>query len=60
MMNLLGTTKREIIQDEKGKNMPRLKIAEIVLVNCNIFNSDYQDNSRFMHTSVANRSLVTC
>ena len=32
---------------KKGENMPSLKIAEIVLVNCNIFNSDYQDNSKF-------------
>ena len=36
------------------KNVPRLKITEVVLVQCNIVNNNYQQNSRALHTFVAN------
>ena len=41
----LATTKSEII---KNKNVPHLEIAEVVLVNCNIVNNDYQQDSRVL------------
>ena len=34
-MKLLGSTKSKITKDEKGKNVPRLEITEIVLIHCN-------------------------
>ena len=36
------------------KNVPRLEITEVVLVQCNILNNNYQQNSRALHTFVAN------
>ena len=36
------------------KNVPRLEITEVVLVQCNIVNNNYQQNSRALHTFVAN------
>ena len=31
--------------DTNGKNVPHLVITEIVLINCNIVNNDYQQDS---------------
>ena len=36
------------------KNVPRLEITEVVLVQCNIVNNNYKQNSRALHTFVAN------
>ena len=47
MIKLLGSTKNKIIKNENGENLPQLKIFEVVLlVHCNIVNSDYQQYSR--------------
>ena len=39
-MKLLRTT--NTTTHENGKNVPHLEIFEVVLVHCNIFNSNYQ------------------
>ena len=44
-MKLLGSTKSKLTNDENGENVPHLKITEVVLVHCNILNSDYQQES---------------
>ena len=49
-MNLLGSTKNKITNDENGENMPHLEITEVVLVHCNFVNNDYQQDSRVLHT----------
>ena len=41
-VKLLGRTKSKITKDENGTNVPRLEIAEVVLVRCNTVNNDYQ------------------
>ena len=35
--------------------MPHLKITEVVLVQCNIVNNDYQQDSRVLYTFVPNK-----
>ena len=35
-------------KDENGENVPQLEITEVVLVYCNIVNSDYQQDSRVL------------
>ena len=45
MMKLLGMFKSRIIKDKNGENVPRLEIIEVVLVQCNIVNNNYQQNS---------------
>ena len=47
-MKLLGSTKNEIIIDEKGENVPHLEITEVILLHCNIVNNDYQQDSRVL------------
>ena len=54
-MKLLGSTKSKIKTDENGENLPHLEITEVVLIQCNIFNDNYQQNSRVMYTFVPNK-----
>ena len=49
-MKLLGSAKSKITKDETGENFPHLEITEVVLVQCNIVNNDYQRDSRVLHT----------
>ena len=37
--------------------MPHLEITEVVLVQCNIVNNDYQQDSRVLYTFVPNKSF---
>ena len=35
-INILGSTENKTTKDENGKNVPHLKITEVILVHCNI------------------------
>ena len=45
-MKLLGSTENKITKDKNCENVPHLKITEVILVQCNIVNNDYQQDSR--------------
>ena len=49
---LLRSTKSKITNDENGENVPHLEISELVLMNCNIVNNDYQQDTRVLYTFV--------
>ena len=51
-MKLLGSTKNKITKDKNGENLPHLEITEVVLVQCNIVNNVYQQDSRVLYTFV--------
>ena len=55
-VKLLASTKSKITKDENGKNVPCLEISKVVLIYCNIVNSDYQQDSRVLYTCVSNKS----
>ena len=57
IMKLLGSTKNKIDKDKNVENVGRLEITEVILVNCNIVNSDYQQDSRDLYIFVPNKSL---
>ena len=48
-MKLLGSTSSKITKDENGENVPHSEITEVVLVDCNIVKSDYQQDSRVVY-----------
>ena len=50
-MTLLRSTKSKITKDENGE------ITEVILVYCNIFNNNYQQDSRALYTFVPNKSF---
>ena len=43
-MKLLNSTKIKIAKNKNSKNVPRLEVAEAVLIHCNIVNNSYQQN----------------
>ena len=45
-MKLLGSTKGKINKDKIDENVPHLEITEVVLIDCNNVNNDYQQHSR--------------
>ena len=53
-MELRGSTKSKITKNKKCENVFHLEITEVVLVHCNIVNSDYQD-SRVLYTFFRNK-----
>ena len=53
-MKLLASTKNKITKDKNGENLPHLEIAEVILVQCNIVNSDCQQYSWVLYTFVSN------
>ena len=54
-VKLLGSAKIKITKDENGQYVPYLEITEVVLVHCNIVNSDYQQDLRVLYTFVPNK-----
>ena len=56
-IKLLGSTKSKITNDKNGENLSHLEITEVVLIHCNIFNNDYQQDSKFLYTFAPNKSF---
>ena len=56
-MKLLGGNKSKITKNENGENVLKLEITEVVLVNCNIGNDSYQQDSRVVYTFIPNKSF---
>ena len=54
-MKLVGRTENKITKDHNRENVPRPEITEVVLIHCNIINSDYQHDSRVLYTFVPNK-----
>ena len=51
-MKLIESTKSNITKDENGEKMPHLEISEVELINCNIVNNNYQQDSTVLYTFV--------
>ena len=50
-MKLLGSTKKKEIDQDKGwENVPKLESVEVVLVNCNLVNNNWQQTSKVLFT----------
>ena len=54
-MKLLGITENEITKDKNSENVPHLEITEVLLVHCNIFSNDYQQDSIVLYMFVPNK-----
>ena len=49
--------KSRIIKDKNGENVPRLEITEVALVQCNIVNNNYQQNSIHLYFQVSTQNF---
>ena len=56
-MKLLGSTKEYVNQDKDGEDVAKLESAEVVLVHCNLVNSNYQQTSKVLFTFVLNKQF---
>ena len=56
MLKLPGSNKSKINRDENSENVPHLEITEVILVQCNIVNNNYHQDSRVLYTLVPNKS----
>ena len=56
-MKLLRSTENKITKDKNGEIVPHLEVVELVLVHCNLFNHDYQQDSRILYTFVPNKTF---
>ena len=56
-MKLLGSAYSKITKEKNGENASHLEITEVLLIHCNIFNNDYQQDSRVQYTFVPNKSF---
>ena len=54
-MKLLGSNESKVSKDKIDKNVPHLEITEAVLVDCNIFNNNYQQNSGVLYIFIPNK-----
>ena len=44
-------------QEKDGKDVPKLESVEVVLVHCNLINSNYQQASKVLFTFVPNKQF---
>ena len=56
-MKLLRSTEIKITKDKNGKNVRHLEITQKELVQCNIVDNEYQQDSRILYTFVPNKPL---
>ena len=57
-MKLLKSTEKKISNNENGENVIHLKINKVILINCNVVNINYHQNSKLLYTFVLDKLLV--
>ena len=56
-MQLLGSSKKVIDKNKNVEIVPRLETAEVVLLHCNLVNSNYLQASKVLFTFVPNKQF---
>ena len=56
-MKLLGSTKKDVVRDKDGEDVPKLESVEVVLVQCNSVNNNYQQASKVLFNFVPNKQF---
>ena len=56
-MNFFGSARKVIEETKNGENVPILKLVDIVLVQCNLVNNQYQQKSEVLYAF--NLTLLT-
>ena len=54
-MKFLGSSKKDVDQDEDGEHVPELESVEVILVHYNLIN--YQQASKVLFTFVTNKQF---
>ena len=56
-MPLLGSLKKDIKNNKDGEIVPKLETVEVTLVQCNLVNNKYQQESKVLFTFVPNKQF---
>ena len=54
---LSGSTKKVVVKDKNGENVPKLESVEVVLVHCNLVKNDYQHASKVLFSFAQNKTF---
>ena len=57
-MKFFGSTKKLIDKTKKGEKVPSLEVVEVVLVQCNLVDNQYQQKSEVLYTFTPNKSYI--
>ena len=57
-MKLFGSTKKVIDNTKNGEYVLSLELVEVVLVQCNLVDNQYQQTSAVLHTHTPNKSYA--
>ena len=57
-MRLFRSTKKIIDKAKNGENKPSLEVVEVVLVQCNLVDNQYQQKSEVLYTFTPIKSYV--
>ena len=49
--------KEDVDQDENSENVPKLEILDVILLQCNIVNNNYQQASKVLFTFVHDKQF---
>ena len=50
IMQLLGSSKKDVDQNKGGEIVPKLETVKVVSVHCNLVNTNYQQASKVLFT----------
>ena len=57
-MKLFGSTTKSIDKTKNNGNVPSLEVVEVVLVQCNLEDNQYQQKSEVLYTFKPNKSYA--
>ena len=57
-MKLFGSTKKLTNKTKNVENMPSLQVVEVVLVQCNLVDNQYQQKAEVLYTFICNKCYV--
>ena len=57
IMQLLGSSEKVTDKNKNGETVPRLEAIEVVLVDCNLVNNNYQQAPKVLFTFVPNKQF---
>ena len=58
IMKLFGSTRKLIDKTKSGEEVPSLEVVEVVLVQCNLVNNQYQQKYEVLYTFNPNKSYT--
>ena len=59
-MKLFGSAKKLIGKPKSEENAPGLEVVEVVLIQCNLVDNQYQQKSEVLYTFSPNNFILIC